>query len=111
MIEFTKCLQNAHKFFELSGENRIERKNYRGQDVSQRVGLASKFSALLVGAIGAQAAAPVNPGFFARHDYQVGQSAQGPTGVAVADFNGDGRPDMAVVASDEGELVIMLAGA
>jgi hypothetical protein len=49
--------------------------------------------------------------FFARHDFAVGQSVanEGFTAVAVSDLNQDGIPDLVVVNSGQGEVLVELA--
>jgi hypothetical protein len=48
-----------------------------------------------------------NGSFAAGVDYAV---ASGPRQMAIADFDGDGRPDIAVTDGDDGDLSLILGG-
>ena len=60
---------------------------------------------LLLSQVLLSAAAPTPISFFARRDTPVGSGnflspgAESPSGLTIADFNGDGLPDVAVLSS------------
>jgi hypothetical protein len=59
------------------------------------------------------AATPTPISFFARRDTPVGSgnllgASHSPTGLVLADFNGDGRPDVAVVSASTNALIVYI---